>query len=268
VGGIEMMQDFMMGKYQELCQTLLDCDYSIVPVFDWLKQRGAGQHDAGMVTDHAVAVVRHDVDRRPGNALKMAELEYVMGICSTYYFRYPSTFKPEIIRHIQGLGHEIGYHYEVLSKAKGDPERAIHLFEQELRAMREVCDIRTICMHGSPLSRYDNRDLWNHYDLQDFGVDGEAYLSLQDAGLRYFTDTGRNWCGKHSVRDVMPGSSPALSYVETTDDLIDWIRSSGEEGLYLTVHPERWALDEREWTAGYVKDLVVNAGKRVLLGVR
>jgi hypothetical protein len=262
-GGTDIMKDFMLGKYRALCQTLLGKDYSIVPVLDWLKR-----NDAGMETDHPVAVMRHDVDRKPGNALGMAELEHAMGIRSTYYFRYPSTFQPEIIRQIQGLGHEIGYHYEVLTKAKGDPKRAIHLFEQELHAMREVSTIRTICMHGSPMSRYDNRDLWNHYDFQDFGVDGEAYLSLQDAGLRYFTDTGRNWCGKHSVRDVMPGAGPALPYVETTDDLIDWIGSSGEGGLYLTVHPERWALDEREWASGYVKDLVVNVGKRVLVGVR
>jgi len=262
-GGTDIMWDFMVGKYQELCQMLLECGYSILPVFDSLNRS-----DFWMESNYSAVIVRHDVDRKPGNALGMAELEHAMGIRSTYYFRYPFTFKPEIIRQIQGLGHEIGYHYEVLTKTNGDPEKAICLFEQELHAMREVCDIRTICMHGSPLSRFNNRDLWNYYDFCDFGIDGEAYLSLQDAGLRYFTDTGRNWNGKHSVRDVMPGSGPALSSVKTTDDLINWIGSSGEKGLYLTVHPERWALDEREWAAGHVRDLMMNVGKTVLWVMR
>jgi hypothetical protein len=47
----------------------------------------------------------------------MAELEHELGIQSTYYFRFPYTFKPDIIGKIHDLGHEVGYHYEVLSKA-------------------------------------------------------------------------------------------------------------------------------------------------------
>jgi len=45
------------------------------------------------------------------------------------------------------LGHEIGYHYEVLSKANGDYETAVELFEQELSEFRKITDVKTICMH-------------------------------------------------------------------------------------------------------------------------
>ena len=107
----------------------------------------------------------------------MAELEHELGIQSTYYFRVPYTFKPDIIGKIRGLGHEVGYHYEVLSKANGDYEKAVELFEQELNEFRKICEVKTICMHGSPLSKYDNRDLWTRYDFRDFGIVGEAYLS-------------------------------------------------------------------------------------------
>ena len=48
---------------------------------------------------------------------------------------------------------EVGYHYEVLSKAKGDYEKAVELFEQELKEFRKIVDVKTICMHGSLLSR-------------------------------------------------------------------------------------------------------------------
>ncbi len=196
----------------------------------------------------------------------MAKLEYTLGIRSTYYFRHPSTFVPEVIREVHALGHEVGYHYETLAKAKGDREKAIDLFAQELAKFREICDVRTICMHGSPLSRYDNRDLWKEYDFREFGIVGEAYLSMVGKGLTYLTDTGRNWGGKHSLRDVMPGAEAVP--VETTDDLARWIESSGVEGLYLTVHPERWAASEGEWATGYAVDLLMNAGKSVLVAMR
>lgn len=255
----QLSHDFTLEKYQELCTTLLNCGYATLTVCAYLEQR----HNRGMNLHH-FAIMRHDIDRKIGNALRMAELEHAMGIHSTYYFRYPSTFRPDIIREIDALGHEIGYHYEVLSKAKGDPEKAILLFKQELCDMREVCEIKTICMHGNPMSRYDDRDLWNHYDFRDFRIDGEAYLTLQDAGLQYFTDTGRSWNGKHSVRDVMPGATATLYQVGTTDDLIKWIGSATKECLYLTIHPERWAANEKERIAQSILDLIINSGKIII----
>jgi len=251
-----VVRDFTMAKYGELCRVLLGTGYTPATVYRYLTEPPAGR----------VVVLRHDVDRKPENALAMAELEHDLGICSTYYFRHPATFVPEAIREIETLGHEVGYHYEVLAKAKGDYGEAIGLFAQELEELREICNIQTICMHGSPLSRYDNRDLWKAYDFREFGVVGEAYLSMAGNGLCYLTDTGRNWGGKHSVRDMMPGA--VLAPVETTDDLARWIESAGAEGLYLTVHPERWAMSEGEWATGYVTDLVMNAGKAVLVAMR
>ena len=247
-------RDFTLEKYRELCQALLNSGYTPSPVRDYLERdpRADGRN----------VVLRHDVDRKAKNALRMAELERAMGIRSTYYFRYPRTFNPDVMREIHGLGHEIGYHYEVLAKTNGDYAKAIALFTDELSAFREICDIHTICMHGSPLSRYDNRDLWKKYDFRAFGIIGEAYLSMAGREIRYFTDTGRSWSGKHSVRDVMQRTG--ADRVDTTDDLIEWVRSSGGEDLYLTVHPERWALSTAEWSQNYVGDIVVNIGKKVL----
>jgi hypothetical protein len=45
----------------------------------------------------------------------------------------------------------------------------------------------------------------------------------------------------------MRSSETAIPQVETSDDLIDWIGSSGKKGLYLTVHQERWSMGEGEW---------------------
>lgn len=244
-----------MEKYKELCSALQSAGYTLATVHQYLSSDSLGK----------ISVIRHDVDRKPENAMRMAEFEHALGIHSTYYFRYPHTFRPEIITRINSLSHEIGYHYEVLAKAKGDHASAIALFSHELEAFNAICDVRTICMHGSPLSPYDNRDLWGKYDFRDYGLEGEAYLSMAEDGLRYLTDTGRNWSGKHSLRDAMPGAMPVS--LETTDELISWIESA-EENLYLTVHPERWAVSEAERVFGNLKDRLMNLGKISIKNIR
>ena len=95
-----------------------------------------------------VVCLRHEVDRLPVNALKMAELEY-LGVQSTYYFRYiKSTYKEDIIQQIAEYGHEIGYHYKTLAKARGDVTLAHSIFKEELEAFRQIAPIDTVCMHG------------------------------------------------------------------------------------------------------------------------
>ena len=55
-----------------------------------------------------------------------------------------------------------------MDKAKGNLEEAMKIFEAELKAFRKVCDVKTICMHGNPLSRWTNKDVWDKYDFNDF----------------------------------------------------------------------------------------------------
>ena len=57
-------------------------------------------------------------------------------------------------------------------------------------------------MHGSPLSKYDNRDLWKKYDYRDYGIIGEPYFDIDFNEVLYLTDTGRRWNASGSnVRD-------------------------------------------------------------------
>ncbi len=58
-------------------------------------------------------ILRHDVDRRPQTHLKWQSLKKNLGIKGTYYFRIvPESFDENIIKEIEAMGHEIGYHYE------------------------------------------------------------------------------------------------------------------------------------------------------------
>ena len=74
-------------------------------------------------------------------------------------------------------------------------ELAICDFRLNLEKLRELCLVKTICMHGSPLSKLDNRDLWKRYSYRDFGIIGEPYVDVDFKEVLYLTDTGRRWDG-------------------------------------------------------------------------
>jgi hypothetical protein len=255
-----MSLDFTLSKYREMCQAILASGYSTWPIARYMATRDA----PGLV-----ALLRHDVDRRPGSALRMAQLEHELGIQATYYVRTtPSVFRPTILKGIAAMGHEIGYHYETLAKAQGDMRRAIRLFEQELAQLRQICDIETISMHGAPLSPYDNRDLWRQHDFRQFGLLGETYLSLSYERLVYLTDTGRSWSeDRYNLRDKVAQEHPGPD-LRTTDDLISAIHDHRFAHICILTHPERWARNIGEWVISTVLDFAANQVKRGILLVR
>ena len=247
-----IMRDFTLDKYCELCEAIIK-GYNTLAVEAYLKEKPTGQ----------VVILRHDVDRKPEKALKMAELEDDFKIKSTYYFRMKEdVFKPEIIKEIASMGHEIGYHYEVLDKTKGDLDKAIEIFEAELKEFREICDVTTICMHGNPVSPWDNRDLWKRYDLKDFGIIGEPYLSIDYETVFYLTDTGRKWNSRFSVKDVVGANvNQSNEKIKSTDDVIQMIIEGHVDQMCILAHPERWSDSFGAWLKELVWQNVKNAGK-------
>jgi len=251
-----MTLDFTLGKYAHLCQTIRQLKCPVMTVQSFLK---AGQPKEFLV------VLRHDVDRQVNAALRMAELEAELGIRSTYYVRkQPSVFKPEAIRQLHDLGHEVGYHYEILAKSKGNKEKAIYLFEEELKQFREIVPVSTISMHGSPLSPWNNMELWSHYDFQVFDVLGDAVLSVKGKDLLYFTDTGRSWNAKRfNLRDHV-SSRTAPRPIHITDDLIGFIEEKPAYPVYISIHPNRWSAHWLGWCMGTVSDYAINQAKRAI----
>lgn len=250
--------DFTLTTYAGLCDALLDAGYAVLTVADLLE---AGQHDAR----EPFAVLRHDVDRRPLWAGRMAAVEAQRGISSTYYFRArPHTFRPDVMRSIAARGHEIGYHYESLSDAKGDVDAALEDFRSNLISFRRLTPIRTVCMHGSPLSPWDNRDLWKHHSWTDFGILGEPYFSLDYSSLVYVTDTGRRWNSQSgtNIRDRV--SAATVITPRSTADLVGIVRSKEHRRLMIQCHPERWALTPPEWIWSYSCDAACNMIKRII----
>ena len=244
------MRDFTFGVYRNLCNILLE-RHTPVSVFGYLQQR----------YEHA-AIIRHDVDKKPQNALIMAGIEQELGISSTYYFRtVPDSFNLRIIQKIHDMGHEIGYHYEVLDKVRGDYDKAIRLFEHELNLF--PLEIKTICMHRNPMTPWDNRDLWKKYDYKQFGIAGEAYLSLDFSKIQYFSDTGRSWHDRYSVKDFTGNRHDQTTTISDTFDLGNYIHNLSEP-ICIVTHPQRWNDAYYPWMLELVGQSVKNIGKRAI----
>lgn len=255
------MRDFTLPMYRSYLEDILSSGRKVVLFRELL----SGQVECR----GRFALLRHDVDRLPKRALRMARLERELGVVASYYFRTkPGVFQPEIIREIAALGHEIGYHYECLSDARGDKEKAEKIFRSELSSFSDFVDIQTIAMHGRPLLPFDNRDMWRQDNFRkqvfsELGILGELYLDVDYQSLAYISDTGRNWVnGVSNLRDKVISDVSADFY--SSGDLRNFLASSGAESLVFQIHPERWSANYIEWLIQLVFDSSVNIVKGIL----
>jgi hypothetical protein len=250
-------RDFTLDVYGALLETVVRRHGSAVGVCRWHQTQGSKMIGC---------VIRHDVDRRPANALRMAQLEAAKGIATTYYFRVVGeAYDIGTIERIAALGHEVGYHYEDLALADGDMPRALESFDRHLRKLRAHVDIRTVAMHGSPLSKFNNLDIWKAATLDQYSLVADAFLTVDYRGMPYFTDTGRDWSGRvANLRDCPPTASLPPTTVRATADLVNYIQCMPEAALALSIHPERWDNHRARWLIQLVKDRAANAIKRIL----
>lgn len=250
-------RDFTLPAYGRLCASLSGAGYASLGMADYLGRPPAEQ-------PLRCVLLRHDVESSAKKALAMGELERRHGLVATYFFRTKrGVFRPEAIRALVALGHEIGYHYETLGQCFGRLDAAVALFGRELQRLREHADVRVASMHGAPLSPWDNRDIWRRAHPRDFGLIGEVYLDLDYASVSYFSDTGRTWHPRrYNIRDHAP--APPGVVVDTTEDVIDLVRSRRLPRLCLLVHPDRWSATPFEWHLRALRDGLENRVKLAL----
>ncbi len=211
--------------------------------------------------------LRHDVDLKPQNSLRTARIEAEKGMHGIYYFRAVlESWDENIIRGIAALGHEIGYHYESLTTCNGDVDKAYEDFCKNLEALKKIVPVRSICMHGSPRSPYDSKEIWKKYDYKALGLESEPYLDTDFTTVFYLTDTGRRWDGyKVSVRDKIPQyqdewTAKGLTF-HSTEDVIDGLRRGViPKDLMVTVHPQRW----NPFGVAWFKELALQNAKNIV----
>lgn len=249
-------RDFTLGKYESLCRALGESGYAALRIGDYLaRPEGAPER---------FVLLRHDVETRPLHSARMAVVEQRHGLASTYFYR--GRADPSVVRQVAALGHEVGYHYDAFSRARGNRDRAVRIFRGEIARLREAAPVRVASMHGSPLLPWDNREFWNGVSPADFGLVGEVYRDIDYAGVAYFSDTGRTWHPRRfNVRDHAPGGAHAV--VDTTDELIALVRTGRLARFCLLTHPERWPATRLAFCLQTSLDVATNLVKVALLRV-
>ena len=254
------MRDFSLDIYRELLETLQRLDYKLISFADYCKGHRPEKY----------VILRHDVDAKPENSLRTAQIEHSLGAKATYYFRCgQESNNPTIIKAIAKLGHEIGYHYEDLALCNGDVEQAWSHFQTWLNYFRQYYAVETICMHGSPTSKYDNKDLWKSHDYKKLDLIGEPYYETDFSDVFYLTDTGRCWDGyKVSVRDKIPGYQDEWRTKgwmwHTTHELLIAIHTSRfPHHVMMTTHPQRWTNKSSAWWRELIMQTMKNRIKKL-----
>ena len=257
------MRDFSLDIYRALLEALQAKDYQIIGYAEYLKLK---------VKSGKFIVLRHDVDAKPQNSLRTAQIEHSLGTKATYYFRVgKESNEPQVIKAIAQLGHEIGYHYEDMSLCDGDVDKAWSHFQTWLDYFRQYYAVETICMHGAPTSKWDGKDLWKKYDYRSLGIIGEPYMDTDFSDVFYLTDTGRCWDGyKVSVRDKIPQyqdewTAKGLVW-HTTPELLRAIEADQLPAhVMITTHPQRWTNNTGEWWKEAVLQTAKNIVKRIIV---
>jgi len=147
---------------------------------------------------------------------------------------------------------------------------AYEMFKVNLEKIRKVVPVTTICMHGSPFSPYDNKEIWfdrdasgKQYDYKDLGIIGEPYFDIDWNEFGYLTDTGRCWNGSDvSVRDKVE-SKFKFNFKSTRDIIANIDRLP--DHIMITVHPQRWTDSYYAWGKELVWQNFKNVVKRFIM---
>ncbi len=284
------MRDFTVKKYIQIIESLQDNGYNFYNIKTAIL-------DADLYNSNKKVIIRHDIDTKYDLpiALSMAKYESSKDISASYYFRtIPGVFNENIIKQISELGHEIGYHYEVLSLTRGDFPKAIGLFRSDLERLRKIYPVSTICQHGGTLGYYSSTSimgliktgyallsgkinmkyypsiqLWEKYDFKDFGIIGDAYLSFDFEKIKYFSDTGLSWDshGTRIVDNVYEGKNAEVT-AHTTDDLIALISNDRIKRINVLVHPANWNDPILKWLKWRTLQSVRNISKKIIKSSR
>ena len=171
-------------------------------------------------------LLRHDVDADIQAALIMAELEYEIGVSSTYFLMLRSPLYNLMSRHSQladeqilQLGHEVGLHYDqgfdVLRgySLKQTSEAILH--ESELLEQQFSTSVAAVSFH-QPGSAVLQADI-------DCGALINTYDRNKLTAFAYYSDSNRR-----------------LSFAKSSQSIEDSITSKFPEPLQLLIHPIWW----------------------------
>jgi hypothetical protein len=112
-----------------------------------LRELAAGRGDLAL---------RHDVDDRIDSALELARREHDRGLRATYFVLHTAPYYERVdlldrLRRLQELGHEVGWHNDLVTLAVVHGRDPAAYLQRELERLRgDGIDVVGVAAHGSP----------------------------------------------------------------------------------------------------------------------
>lgn len=228
----KLIQSSRLDEYRKILMAAMEQGYILTSLADW--------YENNFYPGKKVLLLRHDVDMNAYCALKMFDIEYKLGVKSTYYFRW-LTEDSSIIKKIAREGFEVSLHYETLAtycrKNKIKTQSSIkeedfkkcfdQLLEEKKMFEKKYGKVKTLSSHGAPRNRKINTP--NHVVLNAGNKDLlNIYFETYDSSImnridKYISDSSINT--DHKWRN--------------NSDPLDEIRKNTSTICLLT-HPQHW----------------------------
>ena len=217
---------FTYKAYKKLIETLKNNGYSLADYHNDQVQKKS-------------VVLRHDVDNSLEKALAFAQYEQQLGVKSTYFVLLTSNFyniasqkSRSILKEIQGMGHEVGLHFDEMAYGDLEKESLIQCVEKEAEIMRQLTglEISAVSMHRPSKKTLDGNyvflSLVNSYSQKYF----KAY--------KYLSDSRMHW----------------------RENVLEIIESNAFDHLHILTHPF-WYNEEEHSMKACLKDFIGSANK-------
>jgi hypothetical protein len=223
-------------EYRKLLAMATDHGYAVISVESWLT-------DPAIAKDTDVIVLRHDVDQYPASALRMAHIEGQLGIRSTWYFRW-RTANADVVRAIRDAGHEVGLHYETLTREllrrNLSPADAPSLLTYARKMLRE--ELAEFAARYGP-----TRSACPHGDTRVPGVHNGVLLQGEDLSLYGLRWDSNATIGRLPLDVWLTDRSSAEGRWKDSLDPIDMIIDRRSPVLAV-VHPNNWVSGIALWS--------------------
>lgn len=228
-------------EYIDFCQQVCNTG---VPLYTAQKASESANNLKGQFI-----IIKHDVEDKPEKALELSKIEHRFGIAATYYvhsFFLNNPKKLAIIKEIASLGHEIGYHYDVLDSNNGDRARATEEFKESLASFSEKdIAVKTLCPHGNPLKKRvgysSNKDFFLDADIRKlFSGLVDVYITFPDmveSDYVYVSDAGYGYSYR-DAKSTRTDATEELLPLESEDDIFKMIQDG--QSMIISTHSHRY----------------------------
>jgi hypothetical protein len=241
---------FLFRDYERFCKDLADSGIFSLSAKEVIEKK-----------PKKFLILKHDIEAKPKNALKIARIENKYGHKASYYVHFDILKNNlELFKEIQNLGHEVSYHYDVLDSNRGDFKKAKEEFDKNIAFFeKNGFKIKSVCQHGNPLIKRvgytSNRDFFrrfgSEYEFRDIVVNFKEEVG----DFIYISDVGYQWqiIKNPETADISESKNIKVDYKIM-------LNLAKENSLIISSHPHRYFDTKLE---AYSKQVIFNVIKKV-----